>query len=180
MGTRTDVRLSTATQRAFERVWHDSFKDYFPTATASFDPQALSPSGAFTAPRGWRFTLALSAPIFDSGQRSGLSKFREAASNSARYSLTNLEIQARSEVRLARETVQSTERALTSQRLAAQQADEVVTITNTAFEAGATTNLEVIDAQRSARDAESAAAIAEDAVRRARLDLLTALGRFPQ
>jgi len=81
---------------------------------------------------------------------------------------------------VARDTLQSTERALTSQRLAAQQADEVVSITNTAFEAGATTNLEVIDAQRSARDAESAAAIAEDAVRRARLDLLTALGRFPQ
>ena len=46
--------------------------------------------------------------------------------------------------------------------------------------AGATTNLEVIDAERSARDAESAATIAEDAVRRARLDLLVALGRFPQ
>ena len=48
------------------------------------------------------------------------------------------------------------------------------------FEAGATTNLEVIDAQRSARDADAAAEIAADAVRRARLDLLTALGRFPQ
>jgi outer membrane protein len=43
---------------------------------------------------------------------------------------------------------------------------------------GATTNLEVIDAQRVARDAETAAAIAEDALRRARLDLLIALGRF--
>jgi outer membrane protein len=180
MGTRTDVRLSTATQRAFERVWHDSSKDYFPTATASFDPLVLAPSGVFTAQRSWRFTVALSAPIFDSGQRSGMAKFREAASNAARDSLTALQIQARSEVRLARDTLQSTERALTSQRLAAQEANEVLGITNTAFQAGATTNLEVIDAQRSARDAESAAAIAEDAVRRARLDLLTALGKFPQ
>ena len=31
---------------------------------------------------------------------------------------------------------------------ALEQAEEVLTITNTAFEAGATTNLEVIDAQR--------------------------------
>ena len=83
-------------------------------------------------------------------------------------------------MRLAEETVRSTERALMSVRLSAQQAAEVLTITNTAFEAGATTNLEVIDAQRSARDAETSVAIAEDAVRRARLDLLTALGRFPR
>ena len=76
--------------------------------------------------------------------------------------------------------MRSTERALESIRLAAQQAQEVLSITNTAFQAGATTNLEVIDAQRSARDAEAAAAIGEDAVRRARLDLLIALGRFPQ
>jgi len=180
MAARTDVRLSTATERAFERVWHDSFKDYLPTATAAFDPQILAPSGAFTAQRSWRVLLSLSAPVFDSGQRRGVAKFREAAARASQFALTSLQIQARSEVRLARDTVQSTERALASQRLAAQQADEVLAITNTAFEAGATTNLEVIDAQRSARDAESAAEIAADAVRRARLDLLTALGRFPQ
>jgi len=180
MSARTDVRLSLATERAFERVWHDSKKDYFPTATASFDPQALSPAGAFTASKGWRFALSFTAPIFDAGQRRGLSKVREAAAKTSAFSLASLENQARSEVRLAQETVRSNERALTSLRLSAQQADEVLSITNTAFQAGATTNLEVIDAQRSARDAEAAAAIAEDAVRRAQLDLLTALGRFPQ
>jgi outer membrane protein TolC len=56
----------------------------------------------------------------------------------------------------------------------------VLQITTTAFEVGATTNLEVIDAQRSARDAETIATLAEDAVRRAHLDLLVALGRFPR
>jgi outer membrane protein TolC len=83
-------------------------------------------------------------------------------------------------VRLAQEVVRSSERALVSLRLSAQQAAEVLNITTVAFEAGATTNLEVIDAQRSARDADAAAELAADAVRRARLDLLTALGRFPQ
>jgi outer membrane protein len=180
MAARTDVRLSLATERAFERVWHDSKKDYLPTVTASFDPQALSPAGAFVSSRSWRFALSGSIPIFDAGQRKGLSKFREAAAKASEFGLVSLQNQARSEVRLAQETVASTERAVVSLRLAAQQADEVLSITNTAFQAGATTNLEVIDAQRSARDAESAAEIAEDAVRRARLDLLTALGRFPQ
>jgi len=37
----------------------------------------------------------------------------------------------------------------------------------------------VVDAERVARDSDNAVAISEDSLRRARLDLLTALGRFP-
>jgi outer membrane protein TolC len=90
------------------------------------------------------------------------------------------ERQASSEIRTAREAVAATAHALEHARAAAQQADEVVRITDVAFREGATTNIEVIDAQRSARDAETAAVIAEDAVRRAKLELLVASGRFPQ
>lgn len=180
MAARPDVQLFTAAERAAERVRRDSFKDYFPGVMASFDPQGVMPSGLFQPSRTWRLTFSLSQPIFDAGQRSGVAHVREAALDLSRLTLTSLQIQARSEVRMAQESVQSTERALGSVRLAAQQANEVLNITNIAFEAGATTNLEVIDAQRSARDAEAAVAISEDAVRRARLELLTALGRFPQ
>ena len=74
----------------------------------------------------------------------------------------------------------ATQRARDHARAAAAQAEEVVIITDVAFREGATTNIEVIDAQRGARDAETAAAIAEDAVRRAQLELLVATGRFPQ
>lgn len=180
MSARPDVRLFTASERAADRVWRDSFKDFFPTGTASFDPQALAPAGAFNSARSWRFVVSFSQPVFDGGQRRGLKRFREAALNVSRLALQGLQVQARSEVRLAQETVRSTERALASLRSAAQQANDVLGIVNVAFEAGATTNLEVIDAQRQARDADSDAAAAEDVVRRARLDLLTALGRFPQ
>ncbi len=48
-----------------------------------------------------------------------------------------------------------------------------------AFQAGATTSLDVTDAERTARDADTAAVVAEDAVRQSRLDLLAAVGRFP-
>jgi len=65
-------------------------------------------------------------------------------------------------------------------RRATEHARDVLKITTTAFEVGATTNLEVTEAQIVARDSETAAALAEDAVRRARLDLLVALGRFPR
>jgi outer membrane protein TolC len=180
MGLRPDVRLFTAEERAADRVWKDSSKDWFPTALATFDPQAIVPASIFTSPRSWRFVVTFSQPIFDSGQRKGQKRVREASYNVSRLALTGLQIQARSEVRLAQETVRRSERALAALRLATDQANEVLKITTFAFEAGATTNLEVIDAQRQARDADTAAVIAEHVVRRSQLDLLTALGRFPQ
>jgi outer membrane protein TolC len=90
------------------------------------------------------------------------------------------QIQARSEERLARESVAAQERSLMSARRAVEHANEVLRITIIAFDAGASTNIEVIDAQRAARDLETAATQIEDAVRQARLDLLVALGRFPR
>jgi outer membrane protein TolC len=100
--------------------------------------------------------------------------------DAVRAERSDAERRAESEIRTAREAVASSERALAHARRAAEQANQVVQITDVAFREGATTNIEVIDAQRQARDAETAAAIAEDAVRRARLELLTATGRFPR
>ncbi|HEX7940529.1 MAG TPA: TolC family protein, partial [Gemmatimonadaceae bacterium] len=86
---------------------------------------------------------------------------------------------ARSEVRAAREGVASADRGLTTARAGADQARRVVDIVNVSFRAGAATNIEVIDAERRARDADLAVAVAEDTLRRARLELLTAAGQFP-
>ncbi len=82
---------------------------------------------------------------------------RIVALDRERVAQTTVEIQARSEIRIAQEAVRSFERALTSARLAAQQAAEVLKISTAAFEVGATTNIEVIDAQRSSLDADTAA-----------------------
>ena len=90
------------------------------------------------------------------------------------------QIQARAEIRNARVAIEGYGRVLASARQAAEQANEVLKITITAFDAGASTNIEVIDAQRGARDIEAAVAQAEDALRQAQFDLLVALGRFPR
>ncbi len=82
-------------------------------------------------------------------------------------------------MRSAEESVASADRALASARAAADQAHQVVNIVNISFQAGAVTNIEVIDAQRAALDADTAAAVAEDNLRQARLALLVALGLFP-
>jgi HAE1 family hydrophobic/amphiphilic exporter-1 len=177
---RPDVRVLAAERAANERVLNDSRKDWWPTAAVVFGPQLLTPSGLFQPSRTWSLSLQLSQPLFEGGQRRGLRRQREAIFQASTLSLEQLQIEARSEVRTARDAVAARERALTSAREAATVANEVLKITIVAFDAGSTTNIEVIDAQRSARDQELLVAVGEDALRQARLDLLVALGRFPK
>jgi outer membrane protein TolC len=177
--SRRDVQLVAARQRAAERVAGDAWKDRLPSATALVTPQVLAPAGLFADPRSWRASFLFSVPIFDAGQRQGRAREREALVDDVRAERESLERQAASGIRAAREAVQATERARDYARQAAQQAADVLQITDVAFREGATTNIEVIDAQRRARDAETAAAMADDAVRQARLELLLAAGRFP-
>jgi HAE1 family hydrophobic/amphiphilic exporter-1 len=177
--SRTDYQLFDADRALAERIVRDSSKDWWPTATVSFDPTYVTPAGLFQPSATWRLTVSVGQPIYDGGQRRGLRREREANLRARELSLQQLALQARAEVRTARAAVEYQERALASARAAAGSANEVLNITIIAFDAGASTNIEVIDAQRSARDLETAVAQAEDRVRQARLDLLVALGRFP-
>lgn len=176
---RADVQLVAARQSAAIRVADDSWKDRLPTATALVTPQVLAPAGLFADPGSWRASFALSVPIFDAGQRQGRARERQALVEGVRAEREEIERRAAAEIRTAREAVRATERAGEFARAAAQQANDVLQITDVAFREGATTNIEVIDAQRRARDAATAAAIADDAARQARLELLVAAGRFP-
>jgi len=177
--SRTDLRLFGAAERAADRVVADSYKDRLPTVTGLFQPSSTYPSQFFTPDNSWRAIVLLTVPIFDSGLRSAATQEREASLAVARATLDGALIQASSEVRTARESIRIAERALESARAGAEQASRVVEIVNVSFRAGASTNIEVVDAQRVSRDADYAVAVAEDTLRRAKLDLLTALGRFP-
>jgi outer membrane protein TolC len=175
---RPDLMTQASIQRAAERVVKDSWRDWIPVATASFDPSYVTPAGIFSPPGTYRFTVSATQVFYEGGQRKILLKQREITLDQAKINLTDAEIRAQSEVRLAQEALRALERALESARKSAEETAEVLRITTTAFEVGATTNLEVIDAQRSDLDAKTAAELAEGGLRRAKLDLLVALGRF--
>jgi outer membrane protein TolC len=179
LNLRPDIRLLAARQAAAERVLRDSRLDYLPTVSAVVTPQHLTPSGLFVASRSWRVGVLFNVPLLDSGLRSGQAQERRALVDSVRAERTNAERQAGSEIRTAREAVAASLRALVHARQSADYANEVLGITDVVFREGASTNIEVLDAQRQARDAETQAVVAEDSLRRARLDLLVALGRFP-
>jgi outer membrane protein TolC len=76
--------------------------------------------------------------------------------------------------------VQHADESLKAARDGATQAAEALELANAMWKAGATTSLDVIDAERRARDADLQRALAEDAARQARLDLLVASGAFPR
>jgi outer membrane protein TolC len=176
---RADLRLFAAEQQAAERVLRDSSKDWWPTVDALFQPSTVYPAQLFLPQNTWRLLTQTAIPIFDSGARTAAKIERRADVDQARARLAGATTQASSEIRAARAAVASIERTATSARAAADEARQVETITNISFRAGAATNIEVIDAERSARDLDAAVVVAEDQLRRARLDLLNALGRFP-
>ncbi|MBK5254943.1 MAG: efflux RND transporter permease subunit, partial [Vicinamibacteria bacterium] len=179
LSARSDLRLLTAEQRASQNVLKGSSKDWWPTVSLTFDPHYLTPKGLFQPSKSWRLSLQLSQTIYNGGERKGVQFERQANAQATDFSLAQAQIQARAEVRNARTGVLAFERVLASARLAAEQANEVLKITITAFDAGASTNIEVIQAQGAARDVETAMAQAEDSLRQARFELLVALGRFP-
>ena len=177
---RTDIQLVMERERAAQRVYSDSWKDRLPSLNSVFTPSVLEPPGVFAKTFSWRAEVLFAVPLFDGGLRTGQAAQRLADLNAIKFERANLERQAASEIRVARNSVASTTRAFAQAQLAADRANQVVQITDVAYREGASTNIEVLDAQRQARDVETQAAIAEDALKRAQLDLLVALGRFPQ
>ena len=178
LAARPDVRVLMAEVGAADRVVSDAWKDWLPTVTASFTPSYVTPPGLFEPAKTWRAIFSLRVPIFDATLRPD-KRARIADRETARLQLEALTLEARSELRVAQEAVRSTELIVASVRQAAESASEALRITEIAYRAGATTNIEVVQAQQDARNSEITSAVAEDRLRQARLDLLVALGRFP-
>jgi outer membrane protein TolC len=176
---RPDVRALWTRVRAAENVVRDGWADYAPLLVGAFQPFYQNPPSLVQPLTGWQAQLVLTVPLYDGGLRYGQADEREALLADARARLDGALRQAKSEVRSAFESVRRSDEALVAARRAARLAAEALALATLAYEAGATTNIEVVDAERRARDAETQVAVAEDGARQARLDLLAASGRFP-
>lgn len=175
---RPDVRLFSAEVQAADRVVSDSWKDWFPNGTAYFTPQYVNPKGGFEPASTWRAIFQLQIPIYD-GTLGPAKRARIADRESARFRLDAVRLEARAEARLAQDAVTRHEQMVLTSRSSAESAAEALRISDIAYKAGATSNIEVVQAQQTSRNAEILLAVAEDRLRQARLDLLTALGQFP-
>ena len=128
---------------------------------------------------GYQLELLLTVPLYDGGLRYGQHKERDALHDEARVAYEAGLRQARSDVRAAFEAMRRADDSLRSSREAAKLAIQALDLANLAYRGGAVTNIEVIDAERQARDAATQAEVAADAARQARLTMLTATGHFP-
>ena len=176
---RADVRVTQERVEAARKVLRDSWADYLPLLTAVAQPFYNSPATITQPHTGWQAQLVLTLPLFDGGFRYGLQRERSALYEESKAQLDGLLREARSEVRAAFEAVRRADESVQSARRAARLAHEALDMTMLAYREGATNDLEVVDAERRARDADVAALSAEDTARQARIDLLSASGRFP-
>jgi outer membrane protein TolC len=177
--TRTDLFLFEEERRAADRSLNLSWTEYLPTITLTGQPFYQTPASLTSPNTGWQAQAVLTWFLYDGGARYGRTHQREAALEEARITLAAGLRQANSDVRTSVETFGRTTSAVERARNSARLANEAMRLAEIAYRAGATTNLELIDAQRQARDAETLANIAEDNARQAAIDLLAASGRFP-
>ena len=176
---RADIRLQRKRLEAAQHVVRDTYADFLPLLVGVAQPFASSYASLTSPTTGWQAQLVLTLPLYDGGFRTGALEQRRAERDEAREQLDAALRQARSDVRAGFEAMERADASLQQAREASRLAGEALDITTLAYHAGATNDLEVVDAQRRARDAANAAAIAEDAARQARIDLLAATGRFP-
>lgn len=177
--SRSDIVASKERVESARKSVRDSYAEYLPILTGVAQPFYQNPATLTLPTTGWQAQLLLTLPLFDGGNRYGLEHERDALYDQAKSKLDAALRQARSEVRVGFEAVQRADDALVQAREAAKLAQEALDLSLLAYRAGATSNIEVVDAERRARDAATDAAVAEDAARQARLDLLAAAGKFP-
>jgi outer membrane protein TolC len=175
---RADVRVFEARLTASQHLVRDQWVYYAPSlaAVAQAFTQTETP---LLRGRGWQAQVVLSIPLYDGGFRYGVRRERHALEAEAQVQWEGALRQASTELRGSLEALRRTDESLGAARAAATAANTAAKLADQAYRAGATTNLELVDAERRARDAASQAAFAEDAARQARLDLLLASGRFP-
>ena len=177
---RTDVAAAVARLDSAKVATSWDWADYLPLLTAIVQPGYQNPPTLTIPLTNFQAQLVLSIPLYDGGLRYGQQKERRANQAQAEALLEQTRRQASSEVRGALGLVTEADRALAAARQSATQANRVLKLSEDAFRAGASTNIEVIDAERRARDAATQVALAEDAARQARLELLAAGGAFPK
>jgi outer membrane protein TolC len=176
---RQDVQAAKQRAVSAEKIRRESWTDFMPALNGQVQPFYQHPSSLTQPETGWQAMLVLSFPLIEGGLRHGQMRERDALLAEARAQYDGLLRQTRSDLRVAVEAVRRADEAMRSAGAAADLAHQALDLANLAYHAGATTNIEVIDAERRARDADSAVVVAEDNVRQARLDLLVAAGQFP-
>lgn len=161
------------------RAVDTSWTDYLPTAGLLVQPTAQTPATPTQPALGVTAQVTGQLVLFDGLSRSGVRREREASLASARAQSDEVRQRAESELRLALEVLSLREASARAADASAKWALEANVLARAAWKEGASTNIELIEAERAARDAESLAEVARTSQWAAQLELLVAAGRRP-
>ena len=176
---RTDVVALDDRSRTADKVVRDDWSNYAPYLVATAEPFYQNPAIPSLPLSGYSLSVLLTIPFYDGGLRYGQHREHQTLLDEAKVAYAAGVRQAQSDVRAAFEGVLRADEALRSFLAADKLASRALGLANTAYQAGAVTDLEVIDAERAARDAATQEAVAADASRQARLTMLAATGHLP-
>jgi outer membrane protein TolC len=179
VGARPDVQAAAERLMVANRAFHRSWVDALPTVNAVVQPTAQTPPTPTQPAIGVLGQLQAQLPLFDGFSRRGLEQERQALAGLAKAQLDDVTQRARSEVRLALEVLKHRQTSTKAAVSAAKWAQEAEALARVAWKEGSSTNVELIEAERAARDAESLAEGARINELAARVDALVAQGRWP-
>ena len=173
---RPDLRALKRGADNAERAKADEWREYMPTLSGAAQVGYQDPPTLTVPLTNWQAQLILSLPVFDGGLREGVVRERDAAAEQAKIRYEDALRRARADVRVAEAQVRAAEDTLVKARKTVELARESANLARQGYEGGVSTGLELMDADRRARDAETQYALSEDTLRQARLDWAAAAG----
>jgi len=176
---RADLQAALSQVLLNQRVRKNTGLDFLPSLLGSGQIFGQNPPTPTMPTFGWQVQLILSVPLYDGGARYGRMAQRHAQESQATLALDDSTRRARSEVRVALAAADAAEKALIEAERAKSQAAKALTLATASYRRGLRQNLEVIDAERQARDTATQAVLAHNTLRRAQVDLVAAAGQFP-
>ncbi|HSC87730.1 MAG TPA: TolC family protein [Polyangiaceae bacterium] len=156
----------------------DAWLDYVPTLTGSAQAWHQDPPTVNYPDWGWQAQLLLVLPLYDGGKRYGDQDERRAAQMQSRSALRQAELQADSDLRTTAAQADERFQAWREAERSAELAREALELSRLAYREGTGTQLDLIEAERSVRDAETNSAIAQTAWLQAQVLYRLAAGKL--
>ena len=176
---RPDIRRSEAELAAMDLRIQQARADYFPdiTLTGLFGSEAAALSNLFTSPATiWRFGAALVGPIIQYKSIEANVAAAQARRDAVEIAYQQTVQNAFREVHDALSTNDSAQRVLAAESARREQLRQALAVANLRYEAGRTSYLEVLDAQRTLLASETLRIAAARDARFSIVDFAKALG----
>ncbi len=146
LGKRRDLQIAELNLNIADRSKTDAWYRFLPSLNLTGMFHASDTKGFTGEYYTWNIGLSLSLPLYDGGLRYAELHEAESKIREAQINIKNTKLQIRSEIRQLWLNMKSTEANLTKARKALELAEEQAQLSKVSFEAGAITNLEVLDA----------------------------------